>query len=909
MWVLWACLALAAGGARALDNVTVVRMRVALEELHTIVVDADTEYILDFIPTEEQSQWPTRLWVSSSGGDTSRPLLLTYRQRAGAGTWQLPQWADGQLLFQFERTLCPEDSVVSNSTECIGGEDEKRVRGWFSLQAVSACSSALTVQLRAQPARDWRISFQQPLLTEITPEMPRVHYYMFEENQEQVRLVIESQDDVCATIAIQDYTCPIAETLEELATATIRMTMQRSGATQLSRERFPRGFYVVGVVHRTDACAGAEPEHEDWLWEAAVFGAAPPHRERARVKELTIDTRPALTRAQYAVAASVTLALFLAFYVAFGLFVLAQRWPRFRKLVEPKAVLKDPANAENGVQSQTDASQLTTGTPGRRQRRDSTATFDSSDNSDSDESDAPAPPARAAPSPTSRGDSPADSGGSPTVVINNDLNSSPSVAAIAPPNGINNRAFVPNTPTADGPRPVSEIDGDARAPTGTEGGAPVDTVVAAQTTLAAADGQQEDGITPAPTTEADAARPYGLPARLRVAALAQRRERVIRARSDRYLTTLYTVAVFYALPVIQFVAAFQIVMNISGSLDLCYYNFLCAHPAGQLADFNHVFSNLGYLLLGALFMLQLRRRRMYRKKVPRNEEYGIPAHYGLLASLGAGMMVVALLSASYHICPNRLNFQFDTAFMYVLAVLSMVKIYQSRHPDVNARAHATFGVLAVLIAIVVWGVLGGGALFWGVFTVLHVFTFLLLSLRIYYLGQFRLEKETWQRAARELRALPARGFRPLYTARLIMLVIANAINWGFAIYGLFMQSTDFASHLLSVLLCNTLVYMVFYLSMKLLHGERPRWYAWCFLAGAAATWAPALYFFLSGSSSWSTTPSQSRHRNHECRVLEFYDSHDLWHMLSAVALYLTFNALLTWDDGLAAVPRTEIAVF
>lgn len=41
----------------------------------------------------------------------------------------------------------------------------------------------------------------------------------------------------------------------------------------------------------------------------------------------------------------------------------------------------------------------------------------------------------------------------------------------------------------------------------------------------------------------------------------------------------------------------------------------------------------------------------------------------------------------------------DVAFMYVLAVLSMVKIYQARHPDVNARAHATFGVLALLIAI------------------------------------------------------------------------------------------------------------------------------------------------------------------------------------------------------------------
>lgn len=57
----------------------------------------------------------------------------------------------------------------------------------------------------------------------------------------------------------------------------------------------------------------------------------------------------------------------------------------------------------------------------------------------------------------------------------------------------------------------------------------------------------------------------------------------------------------------------------SGSLDMCYYNFLCAHPVGALSDFNHVFSNLGYLLLGALFMLQLRRRRRRRKRNPRHE--------------------------------------------------------------------------------------------------------------------------------------------------------------------------------------------------------------------------------------------------------------------------------------------------
>lgn len=46
---------------------------------------------------------------------------------------------------------------------------------------------------------------------------------------------------------------------------------------------------------------------------------------------------------------------------------------------------------------------------------------------------------------------------------------------------------------------------------------------------------------------------------------------------------------------------------------------MCAHPAGELSDFNHVFSNLGYLLLGALFVAQVRRRRGRRLRRPRHE--------------------------------------------------------------------------------------------------------------------------------------------------------------------------------------------------------------------------------------------------------------------------------------------------
>lgn len=41
----------------------------------------------------------------------------------------------------------------------------------------------------------------------------------------------------------------------------------------------------------------------------------------------------------------------------------------------------------------------------------------------------------------------------------------------------------------------------------------------------------------------------------------------------------------------------------------------------------------------------------------------------------------------------------DTSFMYVMAVLIMVKLYQNRHPDINATAYSTFSVVGIAIFI------------------------------------------------------------------------------------------------------------------------------------------------------------------------------------------------------------------
>lgn len=146
---------------------------------------------------------------------------------------------------------------------------------------------------------------------------------------------------------------------------------------------------------------------------------------------------------------------------------------------------------------------------------------------------------------------------------------------------------------------------------------------------------------------------------LSVSDLARKEPKILRHKSRLYLYYLTTIAVFYALPVIQLVITYQNVVHVTGNQDLCYYNFLCAHPLGLLSDFNHVFSNFGYILLGLLFIfLTYTREQADVDHIEKRKSFGIPQHYGLFYAMGTALMMEGLLSGSYHVCPNHSNFQF-----------------------------------------------------------------------------------------------------------------------------------------------------------------------------------------------------------------------------------------------------------
>ncbi|XP_052472639.1 SID1 transmembrane family member 2 isoform X4 [Carassius gibelio] len=428
-----------------------------------------------------------------------------------------------------------------------------------------------------------------------------------------------------------------------------------------------------------------------------------------------------------------------------------------------------------------------------------------------------------------------------------------------------------------------------------------------------------------------------------VSDLSRKDKRILSKKYQIYFWNIVTIAVFYALPVIQLVITYQTVVNVTGNQDICYYNFLCAHPLGALSSFNNILSNLGYVLLGLLFLLIiLQRDILHKRALERNDstalECGIPKHFGLYYAMGTALMMEGLLSACYHVCPNYTNFQFDTSFMYMIAGLCMLKLYQKRHPDINASAYSAYACLAAVIFFSVLGVVfgKGNTVFWIVFSVIHILATMLLSTQLYYMGRWRLSEShththththlTYSAVEADAVCVSDSGILrrmlyviytdciqqcsgPMYIDRMVLLVMGNLVNWSLAAYGLIKRPNDFASYLLAIAICNLLLYFTFYIIMKLRSGERIQCLALVCVLFTAVVWGFALFFFLQGLSTWQKTPAESREHNRECILLSFFDDHDIWHFLSSIAMFGSFLVLLTMDDDLDTVQRDKIYVF
>ncbi|NXV01540.1 SIDT2 protein, partial [Cettia cetti] len=820
-----------------------------------------------------------RVSVNVLSDHKDRPVLFVVRQKEAVVSFQVPLILRGlyQRKYAYQevsRTLCQPQTKAEVETQHFYVD-------------VSTLSLNTSYQLRVTRVENFVLRTNERFSFNATAAQPQYFKYEFPEEVDSVIVKVTSAMAFpCSVISIQDILCPVYDLDNNVAFIGMYQTMTKKAAITVQKKDFPsHSFYVVVVVKTEDeACGGALPYYP------LSKNASPdePVDQHNRQKTLEVMVSPAITSEAYVRSVLFCLGIFLSFYI---LTLLIACWESCRRQHKRKGLLAamDSPSLDTGHSRSIPDSFLSHGP------YDSYG-YGSFGNGSSSSTEAVT-----------------DSLGSAEVSYSY----------------VGQEQFKRRTPSAP-MRPLSIAMGERSLEN-----------VASRPRLDSLSSVEEDDYDTLADIDYDKnvirTKQY-----LCVADLARKDKRVLRKKYQIYFWNIATIAVFYALPVIQLVITYQTVVNVTGNQDICYYNFLCAHPLGNLSAFNNILSNLGYVLLGLLFLLIILQREInYNRALLRNDahalECGIPKHFGLFYAMGTALMMEGLLSACYHVCPNYTNFQFDTSFMYMIAGLCMLKLYQKRHPDINASAYSAYACLALVIFFSVVGVVstvgteGGGlaaptahcppplalqvfgkgnTAFWIVFSVIHIVATLLLSTQLYYMGRWKLDSGILRRILHVLYTDCVRQCSgPMYVDRMVLLVMGNIINWSLAAYGLIVRPNDFASYLLAIGICNLLLYFAFYIIMKLRSGERIKLIPLLCIISTSVVWGFALFFFFQGLSTWQKTPAESREHNRDCILLDFFDDHDIWHFLSSIAMFGSFLVLLTLDDDLDCVQRDKIYVF
>ena len=399
-------------------------------------------------------------------------------------------------------------------------------------------------------------------------------------------------------------------------------------------------------------------------------------------------------------------------------------------------------------------------------------------------------------------------------------------------------------------------------------------------------------------------------------------------RSYAYTTAI--VAFSLLTGAIQFIVSNWQDMIDSGNRDICYYNEGCYRTiSGMDIPFNLIISNLPYIIHGLILALSVSLREATCRVNERTSNNGVRKEsFSIMYAFAWSLLFQGIFSSCYHICPSRMTFQFDSAFMFVICALVLVAAYNSlvdksqRQQDTEDGSQCCgkpvyevkvflFFVIPLLLLNYMGSIrdtdgflLFPDALFYfsSIFWITCMFYWVFRRLMLPW--KPRPEPAFWCKFGWLCAFFPVvMLFIGLYTVDLQK-------DW----------SIFFLFTCLAAVLCTVVGYSATvcsqnaYKHVKQIQGltahERRelRWKMYLrwpivnfhvilYAVGTTICWLTALYFFLQKPVSDKVKlASKSRELNAECSVWEFFDDHDLWHILSSFALLLTAY-LIIWCIG------------
>ena len=365
-----------------------------------------------------------------------------------------------------------------------------------------------------------------------------------------------------------------------------------------------------------------------------------------------------------------------------------------------------------------------------------------------------------------------------------------------------------------------------------------------------------------------------------------------------YYKFLILIGIFYILPSLEFVF-----FQSQDDKVICYYNNKCKHDLGIIPAFNAIISNIFYIVYGLIFCVIVKKTFKYNHNGISLD--GLDNSPALYYSLGITLIFEGLCSATYHICPTKLNFQFDTTFMFIGAILMFITIYQKRNLAPYPMKIYSFVAFAVFMNILPLSGLSNGfdAVFWGFIFLIMAYILVFGSIYLYYGKEYEFEFSSLQSLYHNIKNLKMKEI-----PKFALLVCINSYTLGMYIYAA-VTKPNFTDWFLGVTIVNMLIYFVYYLVLKIKHKEKVQniFYIWIVLD--IITISLSLVYFLKTSSNIFLTIEESNALNKPCVIFDYFDYHDIWHILSATGLFIFINIVYFMDKNLNEQLDSDIAVF
>ena len=328
-----------------------------------------------------------------------------------------------------------------------------------------------------------------------------------------------------------------------------------------------------------------------------------------------------------------------------------------------------------------------------------------------------------------------------------------------------------------------------------------------------------------------------------------------------------------------------------GDRDNCYYNDFCYKVANHDIPFNLMISNLTYIVHGLIlvvWVLILETKVNLRCKSGRTFEEAAEIKNRYSFSIGYvfswALVFQGLFSTLYDLCPSRVAFQFDLTFMFVIAGLTVLLLYKRiehnrclSSENVKYIKEATNFFCSVITSFFITMYFDALSNFF--------FAFKIIWWPVMVYWAFRKLQFCQKNRSDELE-FRLRMFLSILVFPPISFVNCKLVSW-------FSDSVPTSLYLVN----SCIVYIrIVQAGFKEKLPKRKWQCARCnhdkgtlqalFIFLTVIIFVAAFWVFQWLPTNKTSSPENSRDKNEECVILEFFDWHDLWHFLSSFSLLM-----------------------